>query len=251
MKIKYISILIVTSFLFSQEDTSSQTTAVVKFQSSGLNEMENQAFFEYFLQELNNASDNTFIDQKIVADQTKMLELTTDECFSKECLSTALNSTSSDQLITGSIQFSKNKFRAKIQKLDANAKKPEKYNIRYKGEVDGFITELQILAWEVMGKNPPGSLSDKRVPSTESFLDNPFNKRIVLFSIAGFAGASYVKNTAGYNKSMDGYRNDGSQYRQAHLDSADKSKNKANASILVMLASLGYAYYDGLLTFGE
>ena len=50
---------------------------------------------------------------------------------------------------------------------------------------------------------------------------------------------------------MDGYRNDGSQYRQAHLDSADKSKNKANASILVMLASLGYAYYDGLLTFGE
>ena len=128
--------------------------------------------------------------------------------------------------------------------------KSKTYNIRYKGEVDGFITELQILAWEIMGKKPPETLSVKRKPSSESFLDNPTNKRILVFTIAGLAAASYSSNIAGYNKSMDGSKIDPQAYDD-HISSANKSKNEANLSMVIMITSLGYAYYDGLLKFGN
>jgi len=251
MKIKTISsILLLSSFILGQEKISN--TAVVKFQSTGINDMENQAFFEYFLQELTNSSQNNFIDQKLVNQKTKSLELTTNSCFTKECLITAMDSTASEQLIAGSIQFSKNKFRVKIHKVESTKNNKSKtYNIRYKGEVDGFITELQILAWEIMGKKPPETLSVKRKPSSESFLDNPTNKRILVFTIAGLAAASYSSNIAGYNKSMDGANNDREIFYDDHISSANKSKNEANLSLVIMIASIGYAYYDGLLKFGD
>ncbi|MFL3025286.1 MAG: hypothetical protein ACJZ1P_05440 [Candidatus Neomarinimicrobiota bacterium] len=253
MKIKNLAItLLLSSFILGQEEISNNlNTAVVKFESTGINDMENQAFFEYFLQELTNSSQNNFIDQKLVNQKTKSLDLTTNSCFTNECLKAAMDSTNSDELIAGTIQFSKNKFRVKIHKIESSKNKSKTYNIRYKGEVDGFITELQILAWEIMGKNPPGTLSAKRKPSRESFLENPTNKRILVFTIAGLAGASYVSNTAGYNKSMDGANNDREIFYDDHIASANKSKNEANLSLVVMIASLGYAYYDGLLKFGD
>ena len=253
MKIKKLAItLLLSSFILGQEEISNNlNTAVVKFESTGINDMENQAFFEYFLQELTNSSQNNFIDQKLVNQNTKTLELTMNSCFTKECLIAAMDSTSSDQLIAGTIQFSKNKFRVKIHKIESTNNKSKSYNIRYKGEVDGFITELQILAWEIMGKNPPGTLSAKRKPSSESFLENPTNKRIMVFALAGLAAASYSSNVAGYNKSMDGAKNDRDIYYDDHIKSANKSKNEANLSLVVMIASLGYAYYDGLLKFGD
>jgi len=250
MKIKTItSFLLFCSITLGQEQISN--TAVVKFQSTGINDMENQAFFEYFLQELNNASQNKFIDQKLVNQSTKSLELTTSSCFTNECLKAAMDSTSSEELIAGTIQFSKNKFRVKIHKIETTKNKSKSYNIRYKGDVDGFITELQILAWEIMGKNPPGTLSAKRKPSSESFLENRTNKRILVFGLAGLAGASYIVNTAGYNKSMDAANNDGKIYYDDHIASANKSKSEANLSLVIMIASLGYAYYDGLFKFGD
>ena len=252
MKIKNLTItLALSSFIFGQKEISNNlNTAVVKFESTGINDMENQAFFEYFLQELTNASQNNFIDQKLVNQKTKTLDLTTNSCFTTECLTAAMDSTNSDELIAGTIQFSKNKFRVKIHKIESTKTKSKSYNIRYKGEVDGFITELQILAWEIMGKNPPGTLSAKRKPSNESFLENPTNKRILVFTLAGLAGASYMSNTAGYNKSMDGSKIDPRAYDD-HIKSANKSKNEANLSLVVMIASLGYAYYDDLFKFGN
>ena len=252
MKIKKLAItLLLSSFILGQEEISNNlNTAVVKFESTGINDMENQAFFEYFLQELTNSSQNNFIDQKLLNQKIKSLDLTTNSCFTNECLKAAMDSTNSDELIAGTIQFSKNKFRVKIHKIESTKNKSKSYNIRYKGEVDGFITELQILAWEIMGKNPPGTLSAKRKPSSESFLENPINKRILVFTLAGLAGASYMTNTAGYNKSMDGSEIDPLAYDD-HIKSANKSRNEATLSLVVMIASLGYAYYDGLLKFGD
>ena len=252
MKIKNLAItLLLSSFILGQEEFSNNlNTSVVKFESTGINDMENQAFFEYFLQELTNSSQNNFIDQKLLNQKIKSLDLTTNSCFTNECLKAAMDSTNSDELITGTIQFSENKFRVKVHRIESIKNKSKSYNIRYKGEVDGFITELQILAWEIMGKNPPGTLSAKRKPSSESFLENPINKRILVFTLAGLAGVSYMTNTAGYNKSMDGSEIDPLAYDD-HIKSANKSRNEATLSLAVMIASLGYAYYDGLLKFGD
>ena len=81
-------------------------------------------------------------------------------------------------------------------------------------------------------------------------LHKRYNKRILVFTIAGLAGASYMSNMAGYNKSMDGSKIDPQAYDD-HIKSANKSKNEANLSLVIMIASVGYAYYDGLLKFGN
>ena len=131
MKIKTIaSFLLLSSITLGQEQISN--TAVVKFQSTGINDTENQAFFEYFLQELNNASQNNFINQKLVNQSTKSLELTTISCFTNECLKAAMDSTSSSELIAGTIQFSKNKFRVKIHKIESTKNKSKSYMLRQK-----------------------------------------------------------------------------------------------------------------------
>ncbi|MGY8984812.1 MAG: hypothetical protein ACKVHG_09530 [Sphingomonadales bacterium] len=250
---KIILITMLMGAIFAQEqDLRGSNTAVIEFQSSGINDMTNQALFNYFLEELDNATENTFMDQKIIEEKIQKLELKTNNCFSDECIESALNKTGADLLIAGTLQFVKNKYKVNIKKLDPTKKnKPKTYSIRYKGEPDGFITELQILAWEIMDKNPPGSLTVKRKSSKESFLQNPTNKRVLVLTIAGLAASSYLLNKKGYDKSMKGANNDREIFRDDHISSANKSKNEANLSLVVMLATLGYAYYDGLLNFGD
>ena len=44
--------------IFAQEESASGGIATVQFSATGINDMENQAFFNYFLQELDNASED-------------------------------------------------------------------------------------------------------------------------------------------------------------------------------------------------
>ena len=89
-------------------------------------------------------------------------------CLSDECLQAGLKALGVQQLLAGSISFKKNKYRVKVRKLDSANSKPNKYSFRYKGEPDGFITELEVLAWEIMDKEPPERLKGKRKPNQES-----------------------------------------------------------------------------------
>ena len=163
----------------------------------------------------------------------------------------ALDALAADQLIAGSLSFTKNKYRVKLQVLDpSKAEKPKKFSIRYKGEVDGFVTELQILAWDIMGKTPPGTLLGKRKPSQESLFENPMFKTGLILGVAGLSASSYISNTVAASKSQDAAdQNEKDNWepgRIAHQESADKSSSEATLSLLICLASLGYAYYDGV-----
>lgn len=239
--------------VFAQEEGASGGIATVQFSATGINDMENQAFFNYFLQELDNASEDAFQDQAAIGEKVNSLALGSSDCYTAECMKAALDALAADQLIAGSLSFAKNKYRVKLQLLDpSKAEKPKKFSIRYKGEVDGFVTELQILAWEMMGKNPPGSLMGKRKPSTESILENPLFKTGILVGAGAFGVSNYLAKSAGANESEDAANSQDknwSGYQQAydaHMSSADNARTEALLSLLIGAAALGYAYYDGV-----
>ncbi|MBC8346554.1 MAG: hypothetical protein ISR89_07700 [Candidatus Marinimicrobia bacterium] len=252
------TILLAFSFAFSQTNENQADIAIVEFSGTGISDLEAQTLFNYFTAELQKATDKSFMSAVDVTEKTSVLEINTSNCYSKECLQDALNALGVQQLLAGTIQLSKNKYRVKVKKLDSSKpSKPKTYSIRYKGDVDGFITELEILAWNIMGAQPPGRLLGKRKPSQETTSEkiaaNPWSKRIILLSAAGLSGASFVSNMAGYNKSKS-RAEEMSDYKigyDAHMKSANSSKTKAFGSLAVLGIVVGYGIYDGTFSFKE
>ena len=251
---KLISFYLLITIGLSQntESQASSQIASASFGGSGLSEMEMQVLYNRFFEQLTAASDTPLMDSENVDSQVD------NDCITTECLQAGLDALGVQQLIAGTLKFSKNKYRVKARKMDASKSKPKKYSIRYKGEPDGFITEMEILVWEIMGKEPPESLTGKRKPNQESFFEkiaeNPWAKRGLILAVAGLGGASYVSNSAAPNKSKDAANSQDKSWSgyqsayDAHMSSHDKSKNEATLSLFAALAAVGYGYYIGVFS---
>ena len=245
---RLLSIFMLVIFAFGQESETEAAAQVAsaQFGGSGLSELEIQTLYNRFYDELTKASDTPLKDAAVVNEQYD------GNCITPECMKAGLDALAVQQLIAGTLNFSKNKYRVKARKLDASKTKPKKYSIRYKGEPDGFITELEILAWEMMGKEPPERLTGKRKPNQESFMEkiaeSPWAKRGLVLALAGAGAASYVSNTSAYNKSKDA-ANSMKGYKpgyDAHMDSYDKANQKATLSLVAALGAVAYGYYIGV-----
>ena len=249
------TLFLVSTFVLAQEG---QSVASVQFDGSGLSELETRTLYNYFLGELEKASDDPLQSQESVGQAVSALALETESCFKKDCLFAAQDATGSSMFLAGTLKFSKEKYRVKVYKVDSsNPGKSKTYRIRYKGDSDGFITELEILAWKIMGKEVPGRLMGKRKPNQESFFEkiaeNPWAQRGAVIALAGLGASSYVKNTAGAAESQDRIddlkKNDPNNIGiGAHESSRDGAKSTATLSLGVAVASLVYGYFAGVFT---
>jgi len=253
---KLFNIFVVSLSMIIAQDAAS--VASTQFSGTGLSDLETKTLYNYFMGELEKASDGPILSQETVDQSVSSLELTTADCFKKDCLMAAQDATSSNVFLAGTLKFSKNKYRVKLYKVDSsNPGKAKTFRIRYKGDTDGFITELEILAWKVMGKEVPGRLNDKRKPNQETMFEkiaeNPWAQRGLVLGVAGLGASSYVKNTAGAAKSQeridDLKKNDpGNIGISAHETSRDGAKSTATLSLVVTAASLAYGYFAGVFT---
>ena len=251
-----ICILLGYAFVLGQTESvqDSPPIAAVEFSGSGITDLETQVLFNRFLEELTKASDNSLMDQANINEKIAGLEIGSTGCLSDECLQAGLGALGVQELLAGSISFTKNKYRVKVRKLEASKSKPKKYSFRYKGEPDGFITELEVLAWEIMGKEPPERLTGKRKPNQESMIEkiveNPLFSKGLVLAAAGVAGSSYVKQASGAKTSRDA-ANSMKDYKpgyDAHIESADKAQSKANLSLLAAIGALAYGYFTGVFS---
>jgi hypothetical protein len=251
-----ICILLGYAFVLGQTESvqDSPPIAAVEFSGSGITDLETQVLFNRFLEELTKASDNSLMDQANINEKITGLEIGSTGCLSDECLQAGLGALGVQELLAGSISFTKNKYRVKVRKLEASKSKPKKYSFRYKGEPDGFITELEVLAWEIMGKEPPERLTGKRKPNQESMIEkiveNPLFSKGLVLAAAGVAGSSYVKQASGAKTSREA-SNSMKDYKpgyDAHIESADKAQSKANLSLLAAIGALAYGYFTGVFS---
>ena len=251
-----ICVLLGYAFVLGQAESAKKSfpIAASQFSGSGITDLETQTLFNRFLEELTKASDNLLMDQENINEKIAGLEMGTAGCLSDECLQAGLKALGVQQLLAGSISFKKNKYRVKVRKLDAAKSKPNKYSFRYKGEPDGFITELEVLAWEIMDKEPPERLTGKRKPNQESMIEkiveNPMFSKTVVFAVAGIAGSSYLKQASGAKASRDAANSmkDWKPGYDAHMESANKAQSKASLSLVAAIGALAYGYFTGVFS---
>jgi len=112
-----ICILLGYAFVLGQTESAqdSPPIAAVQFSGSGITDLETQVLFNRFLEELTKASDNSLMDQENINEKIAGLEIGTAGCISDECLQAGLGALGVQQLLAGSINFTKNKYRLKVR----------------------------------------------------------------------------------------------------------------------------------------
>ena len=238
----------------TEEAQPASSSAAIQWSGEGLNQLETKTLFNYFLGELKKASGDEFLDQEAISDKISDLAITTEDCQKKNCLKEAQVALASELMLAGTIKFSKNKYRVKVKKVSASGKS-KSYKIRYRGETDGFVTELEILAWKVMGATAPDRLMGKRKPNQETLVEkiaeNPWAQKGLVFGIAGFSGSTYLKNTAGAvesQKKIDSLPDYDIGGIKAHTDSRDGAQMTATISLVTALATVTYGYFTGVFS---
>ena len=147
-----------------EEGGEKVTVAVMDFDPRGISVLEAQTLTDRFSTEISNTG------KAILVARSTVLEVMEDQgydtsggCTSEECAAEVGALLGVKYMINGAIGKLGETFTidAKMFEVATGAASKTK-NATYTGAVDGLITEIEILAWEMMGVKPPKSLTSKR-----------------------------------------------------------------------------------------
>lgn len=139
------------------------TIAVMDFDPRGISQLEAQTLTDRFATELDATG------KAILVDRRQMMEVMEEQgydeagCTSEECAAEVGALLGVKFMINGAIGKLGDTYTidAKMFEVATGAAAKTK-NATYNGPVDGLITEIEILAWELMGIKPPRALLQKR-----------------------------------------------------------------------------------------
>ena len=147
-----------------EEGGEKVTVAVMDFDPRGISLLEAQTLTDRFSTEVSNTG------KAILVARSTVLEVMEDQgydtsggCTSEECAAEVGALLGVKYMINGAIGKLGDTFTidAKMFEVATGAAAKTK-NATYTGPVDGLITEIEILAWEMMGVKAPKSLTSKR-----------------------------------------------------------------------------------------
>ena len=168
------TLFIYWSTAFAQQ-SSVITVAVIDFEQEGLSELEIQTLTQRFISELESTAKAILFDDGVVKSQIQASGYELNECKKADCVVTAIgDSLGMQYIITGAIKKNDDRYRLEAFLTDVVTGKAERViNTNYSGPVDGMITELEIMAWEIMDQDPPESLTSKRKGKTKKKIKRP------------------------------------------------------------------------------
>jgi TolB-like protein len=152
-------------------DSEKQTVAVLDFEGRGITVMEAQTLTDRFMTAMANTDRAQLVDRATMGDVLTEQGYTATECTSDECAAEVGAALGVQLMINGSIGKIGNTYTidAKMFSVATGAAESMK-NISYQGEVDGLITEMEILAWEILGLQIPKELQKKKRMGTQAYL---------------------------------------------------------------------------------
>ncbi|MFH1850974.1 MAG: CsgG/HfaB family protein [Candidatus Neomarinimicrobiota bacterium] len=136
-----------------------ETVAVLDFEGRGISQMESQTLTDRLSSEL--AKTNAMI----LVERNQMNEILGEQgfqqsgCTSAECAAEVGALLGVQHMIAGSFGKLGNSYTIDAKMFSVETGKTEKtVSATYKGEIDGLLTEIEILAWKIVGLNPPPEL---------------------------------------------------------------------------------------------
>ena len=174
------------------------TVAVLSFDPKGISPMESQALTDYFTSEINNTGSAIITDRGDINNIFSEQNIEASGCIYDDCVTKIGALLNVEFIIKGSIvklgdnyvidvkmfEVSQSKSPLAVTNLNesnlAITKTFDKSTslstftkkIAYNGPVDGLITEIEVLAWEIMGRSPPNALLGKRFPGAVSEIED-------------------------------------------------------------------------------
>ncbi len=144
-----------------QSDKS--TVAVLDFEPRGISQLESQTLTDRFSTEINKTGKAVLVDRNVMNEVMQEQGYTAAECSSEECAAEVGALLGVQFMINGAIGKLGETYTIDAKMFRVGTGAAEKtINTTYTGQVDGLITVIELLAWEMMGVEPPQSLLDKR-----------------------------------------------------------------------------------------
>ena len=139
------------------------TVAVLDFAPRGISSLEAQTLTDRFATEINKTGAAILVDRNVVNEVMQEQGYSEAECSSEECAAEVGAMLGVQFMISGALGKLGETYTIDAKMFEVATGAAEKtINTTYAGQVDGLITEIEILAWEMMGLKPPGSLLRKR-----------------------------------------------------------------------------------------
>ncbi len=154
-----------------KEEIELPTIAVLDFEGRGIPQMEAQTLTDRFSTELGNTGAIRLVERNTMSEILKEQGFQQTECTSDECAVEVGQLLGVEFMISGALGKVGNTYTidAKMFAVGTGAAEVTK-SISYQGEVDGLITEIEILAWNIVKLDPPRTLLEKRLLGTKAFL---------------------------------------------------------------------------------
>ncbi len=139
------------------------TVAVLDFSPRGISTLEAQTLTDRFSTEISKTGAAILVDRNVVNEVMQEQGYTEAECSSEECAAEVGAMLGVKFMISGALGKLGETYTIDAKMFEVATGAAEKtINTTYSGKVDGLITEIEILAWEMMGVKPPKSLLSKR-----------------------------------------------------------------------------------------
>ncbi len=142
---------------------SQRTLAVLDFEGRGITMQEAQTLTDRFTTSLSSTNKVILVERGTMNDVLQEQGFDAGECTSDECAAEVGAMLGVEYMISGSIGKIGNAYTidAKMFSVATGAAENMK-NITYAGAVEGLITEIEILAWDILSLDPPRALKRKR-----------------------------------------------------------------------------------------
>ena len=142
---------------------TTRTLAVLDFEGRGITVLEAKTLTDRFTTALAGTKKVIMVERGTMTDVLEEQGFEAGECASDECAAEVGAMLGVESMISGAIGKLGDTYTidAKMFSVATGAAESMK-SITYSGKVDGLIVEIEILAWEILGLDPPRSLKRKK-----------------------------------------------------------------------------------------
>jgi TolB-like protein len=142
---------------------ATRTVAVLDFEGRGITAQEAQTLTDRFTTSLSSTKKVVMVERGTMSDVLEEQGFETGGCASDECAAEVGAMLGVEYMISGAIGKLGDTYTidAKMFSVATGAAESMK-SITYSGKVDGLIVEIEILAWDILGLDPPKELKRKQ-----------------------------------------------------------------------------------------
>ena len=150
---------------------------MLDFEGRGISTFEAQTLTDRFSTEISKTGGAILVGRNVVNEVMQEQGYTAAECSSEECAAEVGAMLGVKFMISGAIGKLGQTYTIDAKMFEVATGAAEKtINATYSGPVDGLITEIEILAWEILSLKPPGKLLSKRKGENANLLALSKNK---------------------------------------------------------------------------